>query len=121
MIGVVAESNLSTAYKCSFDEAIGTQNVRSPHAQQYSSRVPLVQVALSLRAPLRKEVRGDDANEFARRNDLGILPEPWEMPWVAGNKVVSTRCIGALDELVVVRVLRNLQHTRRRHQMRAVL
>jgi hypothetical protein len=40
-------------------------------------------------------VRRYDADKVAGRNYLGLLPEPWEMPLVAGYQVVGVGGIGA--------------------------
>jgi len=33
-------------------------------------------------------VRGNDANQFPRRNDLCFFPELWEMMLAAGDKII---------------------------------
>src|SRR5260370_29524416 len=37
---------------------------------------------------------GHDADELARRDHLGSLPEPWEMPLVTGHQIVDASCRG---------------------------
>jgi hypothetical protein len=64
-------------------------------------------------------VRGDDADQFSGRNDLGILPEPGKMLRVARDQVVGPSSIRALHELVVVGIFRNLQDTHGFDQVRA--
>jgi hypothetical protein len=64
-------------------------------------------------------VRSNDADEFAGRNDLGILPELGKMLCVARDQVVGPSSIRALHELVVVGIFRNLQDTHGFDQVRA--
>src|SRR6266496_15571 len=66
-------------------------------------------------------MRGDDVHKLARRDRLGFLPEPREMPLVAGHEIVGTRGLGALQELVVVRVARQLERTGGRDGMAMAL
>lgn len=65
-------------------------------------------------------VRGNDADEFAGRDYLRILPELWKMPCVAGDQVVGAGGVGAFEEAVVVAIRRNVERTRRVNQLRAV-
>ena len=67
---------------------------------------------------LRDKVRGDNADEFAGCDDLGLLPEVWEMPLVPCDQVVGAGGVRAFQELVVVGIIRNLNCTRRLNQMR---
>ncbi len=62
-----------------------------------------------------------DADELAGRDHLGLLPELRKMPLVAGYQVVGTGSIGALQKLVVARVLRDLEGMRWPDEMRTVL
>src|SRR6185312_17380827 len=41
------------------------------------------------RCSLNRQMRGDEADELSRCDDLGIFPEFWEVPLVAGNQVVG--------------------------------
>ena len=56
-----------------------------------------------------KQMRPDDADEFAGSDDFGFLPELWEMPRIAGDQVVRAGGIGAFDENVIGGIGRNLQ------------
>jgi len=67
------------------------------------------------------KVRGDDAGEFAGRDDLGLLPELWKVPLVTGYEVIGAGRVGAFQELVVVGVLRNLERMSRANELRTVL
>src|ERR1019366_713288 len=53
---------------------------------------------------LSDQVRSHDADELAGRDHLRLLPEPRKMPLVAGHQLIGAGGIGALQELVVVRV-----------------
>ena len=53
-------------------------------------------------------MRGDQADKLSRCDDLGIFPESWEMPLVAGNQVVGARRVRALQKLVIFRIARDL-------------
>ena len=59
------------------------------------------------------EMRSYYAEEFARCDDFGVLPEFGEMALVTRHKVVCTSGIGAFDEHIVCRVRRNLSQMRR--------
>jgi hypothetical protein len=67
------------------------------------------------------KVRGYDADEFAGCDDLGLLPELWKMPLVTGDEVIGAGRVGTFQELVVVRILRNLERMCRANQLRTVL
>jgi len=67
------------------------------------------------------EVRGHDADEFARRDYLGLLPELWKMPLVAGYQIVDASRVRAFQELVVVGILRNMERARGVNELRTVL
>src|SRR5712671_5831556 len=69
----------------------------------------------------RDKVRSHDADEFAGRDYLGLLPELWKMPLVAGYQIVDAGCVRAFQELVVVWILRNLKLTRGVNELRVVL
>jgi len=62
-----------------------------------------------------------DADEFAGRDYLGLLPELWEMALVAGDQVVGAGGVGTFQEFVVVGILRYLKRTGRGHDLRMVL
>ena len=64
---------------------------------------------IPLRSSLRDQVWSHDADELAGGDHLGFLPEPREMPLVAGHQVVGAGGIGAFQKLVVVRVLGHLE------------
>jgi hypothetical protein len=63
-------------------------------------------------------VRRDDAEELARRDYRGLLPEPRKVPLVARHQIVGSGGIWAFQEYVVIGVLRHLEITRRDDQMR---
>src|ERR1035437_9405796 len=69
----------------------------------------------------RDQMRRHDADEVARCDRLGLLPELREMPLVAGHQVIGAGGIGALQELVVAGVLRGVQRARRLDNLRMVL
>src|SRR5258705_8556300 len=69
---------------------------------------------------LRDKVRGYDADEFAGRDYLGLLPELWKMALVAGDQVVGTGNVGAFQEFVVGGILCYLKRTRRADELRMV-
>ena len=64
------------------------------------------------RTTSRDEVRGYDADEFAGRDYLGLFPELWKMPLVAGYQVIYAGRVRAFQELVVVGIPCNLECTR---------
>jgi hypothetical protein len=53
---------------------------------------------------LRKQMGSQYAHELPRVDDLGFLPELWEMLLIAGNEVVRACSVGTFDEHIVVRV-----------------
>ena len=69
---------------------------------------------------LRNEMWSHDADEFAGRDHLGLLPELRKMPLIAGHEIVGAGSIGALQKLVVAGVLRDLERMRRPDQLRMV-
>jgi hypothetical protein len=97
-----------------------------PQFSRFLQRVGIPIVSLETLSPatsstsLRYKVRGNDADEFAGRNDLGILPEPGKMLRVARDQVVGPGSIRALHELVVAGIVRNLQDAHGFDQVRAV-
>ncbi|HTT77090.1 MAG TPA: hypothetical protein VMF50_14065 [Candidatus Binataceae bacterium] len=62
---------------------------------------------------LRNEMGRHDADELTGCDYLGRLPELWKMPLIARHQIVSTRSIGALQKLIVGRVLRDPEGMRR--------
>lgn len=70
---------------------------------------------------LRKKVRCHDADEFARRNNLRLFPEPWKMALVACEQVVGAGGVGTLQELVILGILRYPQRPCGVNEARSVL
>ena len=66
-------------------------------------------------------MRRYDTHEFTGSDDLGLFPEPWKMPLVAGNQVVSAGGVSALQEVVVVRIPGDLEPTHWVHKLRMIL
>src|SRR5260370_5933488 len=66
-------------------------------------------------------MRRNQRNELSGRYDFGFLPEFREMFHIAGNQVVRTGSIGALQKSIVVRVGCDLKAPTRSHDMTAVL
>ena len=64
------------------------------------------------------EVRSHDADELARCDHFGLLPERGEMPLVTGHQIIRAGRVGAFQKLVVVGVSRYLQRPPRLHRMR---
>lgn len=54
-------------------------------------------------------MRSHDADELARRDHLGLLPELREMPLISGDKVVGAGGVGAFNKPVVVGVFCHLE------------
>jgi hypothetical protein len=70
---------------------------------------------------LRNEMGSHQAHELTRVDDLGLLPELWEMPLIAGNEVVRARNVGAFDEHIVVRVAGHFKAARWGNDMAVIL
>src|SRR5882762_748351 len=87
---------------------------RAPHFIRSSTSTPNSTTS-------QDKVRSNDADELAGRDHLGLLPELWKMPLVAGYQVVDASRVGAFQELVVVGILRNLERTRGVNELRMVL
>src|SRR5258708_18390222 len=66
------------------------------------------------------QVRGDDIDELAGRDDLGFLPELGKMALVAGYEVVGTGGIGTFEEDIVAGVGGDLKGWRGRDEVGAV-
>src|ERR1035437_8852627 len=86
-----------------------------------SVRATLDVDAIAEKVSSRDQMRRHDADELARRDHLGLLPELREMPLVACHQVIGAGGIGALQELVVAGVLRGVQRARRLDNLRMVL
>ena len=54
--------------------------------------------------PSIDKVRSNDLEKFPRVNDLGVLPELGQMPFVARNQVVRPSGISAFNKDVVGRI-----------------
>ena len=61
------------------------------------------------RCSLNRQMRGDEADKLSRCDDLGIFPESWEVPLVAGNQVVRAGRVRALQKLVIFWIARDFQ------------
>jgi hypothetical protein len=66
-------------------------------------------------------VRRHEPDKFARRYDLGFLPEPREMPQIARDKVVGAGSIGTSPEPIVIGIARHFKTPRRYEQVTSVL
>ena len=66
------------------------------------------------------KMRRHDADEFARRDHPGPLPNRRKMPLVAGHEVVSASRISTLNELVISGILRGLEVMRRADTVRTI-
>ena len=64
-------------------------------------------------------MRGNDANQFPRRNDLCFFPELWEMMLAAGDKIIRAGGIGALEEDIIGGVDRDLKRLGGRDKVRS--
>ncbi len=67
------------------------------------------------------QVRRDDTDELAGRDDLGLPPELWEMTLVAGDEIVGAGGVGAFEEDVVGGVGTDLKRLGGRDGVGAVL
>jgi hypothetical protein len=65
--------------------------------------------ATSAHNNLRDEMGSHDADKLACRYHLGALPEPREMPLVAGDQIVSASRLCAFQEFIIIGVYRHLQ------------
>jgi hypothetical protein len=66
-------------------------------------------------------MRADDADEFARGDDFGFLPELWEMALIASDQVIGAGGVGAFEENIIGGVGSDLKRAKRRGEMSAVL
>ena len=62
-------------------------------------------------------MRADDADEFAGSDDLGFLPELWEMARIAGDQVVRAGGVGTFEENIIGGVERDLKRGGGRDEM----
>lgn len=65
-------------------------------------------------------MRSNQRNEFAGSDDFGLLPEPWEMAWIARHKVIGAGRIRAFHEDIVIGIARNLDLAQSGNQVGAV-
>src|SRR5260370_8098957 len=70
---------------------------------------------------LWNQMRGDDIDELAGRDDLGFLPEFWKMALVAGYEIVSAGGIGTFEKDIVARINGDLKRLRGRNKVSAAL
>jgi hypothetical protein len=54
-------------------------------------------------------MRADDGDEFAGSDDLGFLPELWEMARIAGDQVVRAGGVGTFEKNIIGGVERDLK------------
>lgn len=56
--------------------------------------------------PLKQVVgsRRPSIDELARCHNASLFPDLWEMANIPGNEVMRSRCLGAFEELIIVRV-----------------
>jgi hypothetical protein len=69
---------------------------------------------------LGKQMRPDDAYEFAGADDFGSLPKLWEMGLIPGNQVVRAGGVGTFEENVIGRVGGDLKQSGGRDEMSPV-
>ena len=65
-------------------------------------------------------MRSYDVDEFVRRDNLGSLPELWEMSLVASHQIVRASRVGTFQEFIIVGVLCDLQRSSNGDRMRTV-
>ena len=58
-------------------------------------------------------MRRNDTDKLARRYNLGLLPETWKVPLVAGYQVIGTSSIGAFQKNIVGGVSRDVERAGR--------
>jgi hypothetical protein len=58
---------------------------------------------------LGEQMRADDGDEFAGRDDFGVLPELWEMALIAGNQIVCAGGVGTFEEDIIGGVGRDMK------------
>ena len=61
-----------------------------------------------------------DVDELPRCDNLGSLPELWEMSLVAGHQIVRASRVGTFQEFVIARVICGLQRSANSDRMRTV-
>jgi hypothetical protein len=57
-------------------------------------------------------MRSRKSDKFARRYDLGFLPESWKVPLIARDQVVGAGSVGAFQEDIVVGIARDFKTPR---------
>ena len=65
-------------------------------------------------------MRADDADEFARVDDFGFLPELWKMALIAGDQVIRAGSVGAFEENIIGGIGSDLKRARGRDEMGAI-
>ena len=65
-------------------------------------------------------MRSHDVDELARRDNLGSLPELWEMSLVAGHQIVRASRVATFQEFIIVGVFCDLQRSANSDRMRTV-
>src|SRR5208337_670822 len=91
------------------------------HLTHWASWLALRRISAPRSVASANQMRGNQADKLARRDDLGILPERREMLTITSDQKVGTSRIGALDKDVVVWIARHLDWTRRGNHMAVVL
>src|ERR1700675_3485333 len=95
---IIAKLRMREASMRCFDSTGGARAARVPPGRETVGSTRLMD-----------KVRSDDVDEFAGRDYLGLLPELWKMPLVAGYQIVDAGRFRAFQELVVVGIFRNLE------------
>jgi len=60
-------------------------------------------------------MRGDEVDEFTRRHDFRLFPEPGEVLEVTGYQVIRTGSIGTFQKDIIVGIACDLQPARGNH------
>lgn len=66
-------------------------------------------------------MRRDDTEKLTRRDYLRVLPELWEMAYVAGDQVVRASRIGTFNKDVIVSIFRHQWESRGPDEVRVIL
>jgi hypothetical protein len=65
-------------------------------------------------------MRGHDVDELPRCNNLGSLPELWEVPLIASHQIVRASRVSTFQEFIIVGVFCDLQWSPNSGGMRTV-
>ena len=64
----------------------------------------------SIRVLLPEKMGCHQAEEFARCDDLGLLPEPWKVPHVPSHQVVGMGSVRAFEKQTILAELKRNHH-----------